>query len=121
MKSIKIGKEFKKHAIAILEDRAKSHLLVEILSGLESKSQEVALSALHALSKVLVGAYFRSINAKIILLLKVLDKKVIKLSIFDFYYRSYQAERLISVQICNARKRSFNPCREVRFVYWAGF
>lgn len=55
MKAIKAGKEFKKHANVILEDRAKSHLLVEILSALDSQSPGVSLAALHALSKVLVG------------------------------------------------------------------
>jgi len=55
MKAVKERKAFKKHAIDILEDRAKSHLLIEILNGLESNNPNVALPALHALSKVWVG------------------------------------------------------------------
>ena len=53
MKSIEASRDLKKKANAILEDRTKSQLIVELLEGLESTS--TVLPALHAVSKVIIG------------------------------------------------------------------
>jgi hypothetical protein len=55
MKSVDSSRDFKKKAAAVLEDRTKSQLIVEILAGLESDS--TLLPALHSVAKVLIGKH----------------------------------------------------------------
>lgn len=56
MKSVETNRDFKKKANSVLEDRTKSHLIVEIIAGLESTA--TILPSLHATSKVLVGEIY---------------------------------------------------------------
>ena len=58
MKPLDASRDFKKKAAAVLEDRTKSQLIVEILAGLESTP--TILPALHATSKVIIGEDLRS-------------------------------------------------------------
>jgi hypothetical protein len=53
MKSLEASRDYKKKASAILEDRTKSQLIVELLGGLDKDS--TVLPALHAVSKVIIG------------------------------------------------------------------
>ena len=55
MKSIEASRDFKKKASSVLEDRTKSHLIVELLEGLEPTTPNTILPALHAVSKVIIG------------------------------------------------------------------
>ncbi len=62
MKSLEAKRDFKKKANAVLEDRTKSPLIVEILAGLESVS--TILPALHATSKVIIGEQMSIIGSR---------------------------------------------------------